>query len=275
MELSIGQVAKRTGLSARMLRHYDALGLYRPSRVSENGYRWYSTTTLPRLYRILALRRAGVGLHDIGRIVDEQSDEAEALREHLHTLRAEQGYLAELIASIESQVEQLGSAQVEDPDALRATYRTELAALTRRLRAKYPASFVESYLAYAQTIESMSIAEIEHLVATAAMLMTKLAALAAEDAPIDSSAARRGIGEHYAMLTQTVPLSPAAYRSLGRAYVEDPLQHSLVAAFHPDLPAWLSRAIRGFRGDASAGRPTRTVIAHRLLAPQGARTRPN
>lgn len=253
MEMSIGQVAKRVGISARMLRHYDDLGLYRPSRVSENGYRWYGTTTLPRLYRIIALRRAGVSLPDIGRIIDGQSSEADALRQHLSELKAEQVKLADLIVSLEEQIEQLESAQVEDPDSLRATYRNELAALTERLKAKYPAPLVDSYAAYAQAVESMSVAEVEHMVAASAMLMSRLAAFAERDLPPDTPEARHGIAEHYAMLTQTVPLSLDAYRSLGKSYVDDPLQNSIVKSFHPDLPGWLSQAIESFTAGNGEG----------------------
>ena len=264
--MSIGQVARRTGISARMLRHYDHLGLYHPSRVSENGYRWYDTTTLPRLYRIIALRRAGMSLTDIGQILDERSGEADALRQHLRELRAEQLRLADLIASIEEQIEQLDSARIEDPDSLRTTYRSELSALTERLREKHPAPLVDSYAAYAQAVESMSVAEVEHMVAASATLMTRLAALVEADVPPDAPQARRGIAEHYAMLTQTVPLSLDAYRSLSRSYVDDPLQNSIARSFHPDLPVWLSHAIESFTagsGDSQqwhAHAPQTTVL---------------
>lgn len=243
MELSIGQVAKRVGVSARMLRHYDDLGIYKPSRISRNGYRWYDESTLPRLYRTVALRRAGVGLAEIAQIVQDGSDEAEALRSQLHDLQNEQARLTALIAAVEQQIEHLERARIDDPAEFRSNYREELSALIERLKQQHPAPFVDSYASHTSAIESMSIAELEHLVATSARMMSKLASLVENGTAPESVEARNGIAEHYAMLTQSVPLSLNAYRSLGRAYIDDPLQNSIAHTFHPKLPRWLCEAI--------------------------------
>ena len=61
MEASIQQVARLTGTTSRTLRHYGAVGLLAPSRVGDNGYRWYDDTSLVRLQRILLLRETGAG----------------------------------------------------------------------------------------------------------------------------------------------------------------------------------------------------------------------
>jgi DNA-binding transcriptional MerR regulator len=251
MGLSIGQVAKRVGISARMLRHYDDLGLYRPTRVSRNGYRWYDEATLPRLHRIVALRRAGVGLADIAQILGEKSNEADALRTHLEDLKTEQAKLAELIASIENQIDRLEEAKIADPAGFRASYRVELDALIKRLKQRYPAPLVDSYATHARAIENMSTAEIEHLIATSATLMNRLAAMVADGVSPNSDEARRGIAAHYSMLSQSVPLTRNAYRSLGQAYLDDPLQNSIATSFHPDLPTWLARAITQFAVDVA------------------------
>ena len=47
--LSIGELARRTRVSVRMLRHYDELGLVKPHRVDPaTGYRWYSASQVGR-----------------------------------------------------------------------------------------------------------------------------------------------------------------------------------------------------------------------------------
>jgi len=61
----IGELAKRTGVSVRALRHYDEIGLLVPSERSFAGYRLYSDLEVRRLYRILALRQVGMGLEQI------------------------------------------------------------------------------------------------------------------------------------------------------------------------------------------------------------------
>ncbi len=51
--LKIGELAKKTGLTVRTLRHYDAMGLLAPSCRSEAGYRLYSGDDVERLTPIL------------------------------------------------------------------------------------------------------------------------------------------------------------------------------------------------------------------------------
>ncbi len=64
--LSVGELAKRCGLTVRSLHHYDAIGLLVPSVRSAAGYRLYDRTNIERLHRIQALRRLGLSLADIG-----------------------------------------------------------------------------------------------------------------------------------------------------------------------------------------------------------------
>ena len=65
MLLSVGQLAKLTGLTIRALHHYDAIGLLAPSHRSDAGYRLYSQADVIRLYRIQALQRVGLSLAEI------------------------------------------------------------------------------------------------------------------------------------------------------------------------------------------------------------------
>jgi len=68
----IGEFSKLTRVSVRMLRHYDLLGLLKPSHTDPTtNYRHYSADQLPRLNRILALRELGFSLEQIAGMLDE------------------------------------------------------------------------------------------------------------------------------------------------------------------------------------------------------------
>lgn len=69
--LTIGALAKRTGVSVRMLRHYDEIGLLRPAQRSESGYRLYGADDVRRLQAIVALRQLGLGLDAIGSMLND------------------------------------------------------------------------------------------------------------------------------------------------------------------------------------------------------------
>lgn len=67
----IGEVSRRCGVSARMLRHYDALGLVRPTGRTTGGYREYSVDDIRRLFHVESLRTLGLSLGEVGRALDE------------------------------------------------------------------------------------------------------------------------------------------------------------------------------------------------------------
>jgi len=63
--LTIGQLARRFGLSRSALLHYDRVGLLRPEQRTGNSYRRYGPASVERLTRIVELRSAGMPLHAI------------------------------------------------------------------------------------------------------------------------------------------------------------------------------------------------------------------
>lgn len=62
--MKIGELAKRTGVSIRMLRYYEAEGLLKPTRAT-NGYRHYGQGEIRTVERIKLLGSAGMTLATI------------------------------------------------------------------------------------------------------------------------------------------------------------------------------------------------------------------
>ncbi|MGB3444182.1 MAG: MerR family transcriptional regulator [Actinophytocola sp.] len=75
----IGEVARRSGVSSRMLRHYDALGLVRPTGRTTGGYREYSPEDIRRIFHVESLRSLGLSLKQIGRALHDQAFTPSAL----------------------------------------------------------------------------------------------------------------------------------------------------------------------------------------------------
>ena len=67
----IGEVARRSGVSARMLRHYESLGLVAPTQRTSGGYREYSDSDIGRIFHIEGLRKLGMSLTEVGRVLSE------------------------------------------------------------------------------------------------------------------------------------------------------------------------------------------------------------
>jgi DNA-binding transcriptional MerR regulator len=65
--LSVGDLARAAGLSSKALRHYDRIGLFRPTFVDDAGYRWYSVDQVETAQLIATLRSVDVPLDDVRR----------------------------------------------------------------------------------------------------------------------------------------------------------------------------------------------------------------
>ena len=101
MEYSIQELSRLSGVTTRALRWYDQIGLLKPSRVAESGYRYYGPAEVDRLQDILFYRALGVELARIRECLDDPSfNRTAALRSHLAALEAERTRLDALIRSV-------------------------------------------------------------------------------------------------------------------------------------------------------------------------------
>lgn len=81
--IRVGDLADRAGLTVRALHHYEDIGLLRPSTRSAAGHRLYGPDAVDRLYRVNRLRRVGLSLDQVGRILDgEDGGLSDALERH-------------------------------------------------------------------------------------------------------------------------------------------------------------------------------------------------
>jgi DNA-binding transcriptional MerR regulator len=113
----IGEFSRLGQVSSRMLRHYDQLGLLKPSQTDKfTGYRYYTIDQLARLHRIVALKELGIPLEQIAGLLKRDGNlSAEKLRGMLlmrqgeleRELKARQTQLVEVEARLR-QIEQEG-----------------------------------------------------------------------------------------------------------------------------------------------------------------------
>ena len=80
---TVKQLSKLAGVTPRTLHHYDAIGLLKPSRVGDNGYRYYGEESLLQLQQILFYRELDMPLDDIKKIMAKSNfDVVKALESH-------------------------------------------------------------------------------------------------------------------------------------------------------------------------------------------------
>lgn len=74
--MRIGEVSELSGVSVRMLRHYDRLGLVTPSARTSADYRDYTRDDLDRLLQVEALRTLGLTLAEVREALDDPTSDA-------------------------------------------------------------------------------------------------------------------------------------------------------------------------------------------------------
>jgi DNA-binding transcriptional MerR regulator len=118
---TIGPFARLAGVSPKVLRTYDALGLFRPVWTDPaTGYRHYSPAQLPQLRRILALRDMGIGLAELAGLVEGEGGVAgmrTALERRRAELERERREIERRLASLEIRVE-MGARGSAEPDVV-------------------------------------------------------------------------------------------------------------------------------------------------------------
>jgi len=110
--MNIGQAAKQSGLSAKMIRYYEAIDLIRPAGRSANGYRRYDKEDLHRLTFIKRSRDLGFSLEEVAKLLalwqdqNRASADVKALAEvHIRGLDRKIAELASLRDTLQSLVD--------------------------------------------------------------------------------------------------------------------------------------------------------------------------
>ncbi len=106
--LTVKQLSKLAGVTPRTLHHYDEIGLLKPSRVGQNGYRYYGEESILRLQQVLFYRELGLPLDDIKKIIGRHDfDVMSALRSHREALQKQVVRLNRLIHTVDTTINHL------------------------------------------------------------------------------------------------------------------------------------------------------------------------
>ena len=102
--MTVGEVAKKMGVTVRTLQYYDKEGLLSPSAESEGGRRLYTDKDLITLHQILSLKSLGFSLVDIKErltSLETPADVANALTEQADDIRRKIEQLQASLSAIE------------------------------------------------------------------------------------------------------------------------------------------------------------------------------
>lgn len=116
MKYTVQKLARIAGVSTRTLRYYDAVGLLRPERAGENGYRLYGQAQVDALQQILFYRAQGLKLEQIKAIMAAPDyDRVRALEEHLLALQRQKEQIDDMIGTVRRTIRSMkGEIEMSD-----------------------------------------------------------------------------------------------------------------------------------------------------------------
>ncbi len=105
---TVKQLSRLAGVTPRTLHHYDQIGLLKPSRVGDNGYRYYGEEALVRLQQILLYRELDLPLENIKQIMGRRDfDVLAALEQHKLELLKRRARLKRLMHTVDDTIDYL------------------------------------------------------------------------------------------------------------------------------------------------------------------------
>lgn len=218
---TVRQVAKAAGISVRTLHHYDAIGLLRPGHIGTNGYRYYGREELLRLQQILFYRELGLPLAEIAAVLDDPAfDPLAALRQHRAALEGRIGHYRTLIRTIDRTIASLEKDEhMEDNDYYAGIAPETRDRWQREAEAFWGKDAVVAAQAKARSFSKEQVAAIRTEMET---IRADFQRLFREGADPASDAVQAVTDRHYRWVSHSWTPDAAAFRGLGRYYVENP-----------------------------------------------------
>ena len=97
--MNIGEASKRSGVSAKMIRYYEQIGLTPPVARTDAGYRSYTEADIHRLHFIRRARDLGFSVAETGDLLNLWNDQS---RQSADVKRLAQAHIKELERRIDS-----------------------------------------------------------------------------------------------------------------------------------------------------------------------------
>ena len=249
MDWSIVEVSRMSGITARTLRHYDAIELLTPSAIGSDGYRRYDEAALLRLQHVLVLRALGLPLKEIGAVLDQDRDEIATLREHRRRLLDERARLGRIAATVQRTIEELttteGSRTMTDERAQRLFEGFDEQALAEEARQRWPEQAASSE-AYTATLTADDKSGLQQEFADR---MARMARLQEAGTPVGDPAVQAEVHDLYTGLTRMWVPDRQSFTGLGRTYVEDERFRTTYDAVAPGLAEYFRDAMARYAQD--------------------------
>jgi len=242
-DMRIKEVADLAGISVRTLRYYDQIGLLKPDRVTESGYRIYSEENLETLQQILFFRELGFPLKKIKEIMQNPSfDRLEALELHRKYLLEKKRRIDQMLRTVDKTIKYMKGETTMTREEKFSGFVFSENPYEKEARERWGDAAVDEAN---RRIGELNEEQKQVLQEEMGEIYRNLAAC--RHLPPDSEEAQEAIGKWYELLNRHFGnYSPEMFKNLGQMYVEDSRFKKNIDRFGDGLAAFMRDAMAVF-----------------------------
>ncbi|GAB4539022.1 MAG: MerR family transcriptional regulator [Anaerolineales bacterium] len=238
---TVKQLSTLAGVTPRALRHYDEIGLLKPSQVGANGYRYYDEDAALRLQQILFYRELDMPLAEIRNIMGRHDFEAlPALESHKQALKKRMERTRRLLQTVDETIAHLKGKKEMSPKQLFSAFsEEEQEKLAQEAEKKYDPAVVRAsnkkWKAYSQRQREDILAEGNAIYAEMVAAMSKGA---------DSPEAQDLVARWRKHMDYFWTPSLGQLQGLAEMYSADPRFKANFDGLHPQLAEFMQAAVK-------------------------------
>lgn len=247
-EWTVQDVARLSGVSVRTLHHYDAIGLLRPTRVGDNGYRWYGPEELLRLQQILFHRELEFPLEAIAAVLKAPDfDRIAALRGHRSKLEAQARRYGRLLATLDATLADLEQEREMDAKTLYDGFAPEKQGEYETwLEDRYGGGMRARIDETKARMKGWGKGDYDAVKVEGDAVNADMARALANGLPADSQAVQAIVARHHAWVSRFWKPDGVAYAGLADLYLEHPDFRATYDTVAEGLVDYLAAAMKVF-----------------------------
>ncbi|NQX48598.1 MerR family transcriptional regulator [Paenibacillus tritici] len=180
--LAVKDIVQITGITARTLHYYDRIDLFKPTHLTEKGYRLYDRSSLEKLQTILFLKELDFSLKEIADILKlTRQEQKQILKKQRQTLLLRKQRLDNIMTALDEYVSgnDISNLHIFNHSSvlpLKEQYANE---------ARFIYGETEAYKVYIETMEKLSVDEKEKRFSDTEEIYKKIASCIHQDPSSD------------------------------------------------------------------------------------------
>ncbi|MFD7521971.1 MerR family transcriptional regulator [Paenibacillus chitinolyticus] len=238
--LAVKDIVQITGITSRTLHYYDRIDLFKPTHLTDKGYRLYDRSSLEKLQTILFLKELDFSLKEIADILKlTRQEQKQLLKKQSQTLLLKKQRLETIMAALEEYVsgKDISHLQIFNSSSvlpLKEQYANE---------ARFIYGETEAYKMFNETLDNLSQDEIDERFQSMEEVFKQIASCV--DQQPSSDEVQRLIGEWKKNLTQFMPCDTELLACIADTYKFDARFNNYFSQYgNENLADFLHSAIR-------------------------------